>query len=122
MTDGKPGFFLDGFPVPSTRRGIEAEHGSVTELRRQRLQFREDERERRNIQGRVPERRGLGIEKIPKICTKNTMGLYFNKNFCMHRLKLHEAGQREQGKSEVLTSHTKTISRDLGKVTSKYWG
>lgn len=35
------------------------------------------------------------------------MGLYFDNNFCMHRFKLHEAGQREQGDSEVLSSHTK---------------
>lgn len=34
------------FPVPSIRKGIKAEYGSVTKLRRQGSQFREDERDR----------------------------------------------------------------------------
>lgn len=34
------------FPVPGIRKGIKAEHGSVTKLRRQGSQFREDERDR----------------------------------------------------------------------------
>lgn len=46
----------------------------------------------------------LGIEKVPKLSTKNTMHLYLHNNLCMHRFTFHEAGQRQHGDTGVLIS------------------
>ena len=46
----------------------------------------------------------LSTEKVPKICTENTMHPYLNNNLCMHRLKLHEVGQREHEDTGILIS------------------
>ena len=51
------------FPMSSTRKGNKAEHDSVTELRRQISLGR---MRRQNIQGRVLEKRELGIQKLQK--------------------------------------------------------
>ena len=79
------------FSDNSRGRG-DTEPSSLTQLRKQRFEFKEDKAasEKADLQGSIRERKELPRERVPEICAGVPLSIWLNNSLCTYRVKPRE--------------------------------